>query len=72
MVGMEDNGNTIGGSNGTDVVGCSNCTRDGGLLVCVGNTLRVRGEFKSVQVNSDSHHLPYRQSRQHLLEILEG
>ena len=39
MVGVEDNGDTVGGGNGADVVSGSNGTGDGSLLVLVVDTL---------------------------------
>jgi hypothetical protein len=39
VIGVEDNRDTVGGSDGTNVVSGSNTPRDGGLLLAVGNTL---------------------------------
>lgn len=39
MVGVKNNGDTVGGGNGTDVVSGSNGTGDGSLLVLVVDTL---------------------------------
>jgi hypothetical protein len=39
VVGVEDNGDTVGGGNGADVVSGSNGTGDGSLLVLVVDTL---------------------------------
>lgn len=39
MVGVEDNGDTVGGGNGADVVSGSNGTSDRSLLVLVVDTL---------------------------------
>ena len=39
MVGVEDDGDTVGGGNGADVVSGSNRTGDGSLLVLVVDTL---------------------------------
>lgn len=40
VVGVKDNGDTVGGSNATDVVGSSDTTGNGGFLVLVADTLR--------------------------------
>jgi hypothetical protein len=39
VVGVEDDGDTVGGGHATDVVGSGDTTSDGGSLVAVGNTL---------------------------------
>ena len=39
VVGVQDNWDTVGWSNGTDVVSGSDTTSDGGLLLAIGNTL---------------------------------
>jgi hypothetical protein len=39
VVGVEDNGDVIGGGHATDVVGSGNGTSDGSLLAIVGDTL---------------------------------
>ena len=39
MVGVKNNGDTVGGGNGADVVSGSNGTGDGSLLVLVVDTL---------------------------------
>ena len=39
VVGVKDDGDTVGGGNATDVVGSGDTTSDGGSLVTVGNTL---------------------------------
>lgn len=40
VVGVEDDGNAVGGSNAADVVGSGDRTSDGGLLAIVADTLQ--------------------------------
>lgn len=39
MIGVQDNGNAVGGCNRTNVLGCGNSTGDGGLLLVILDTL---------------------------------
>jgi hypothetical protein len=52
MVGVQDNRDTVGGSDRADVVGTSNCTGNRSLLVLIVDTLLTRQE-------SISHHARY-------------
>ena len=40
VVGVEDDGNAVGGSNAADVVGSGDTTGNGGLLAVIADTLR--------------------------------
>jgi hypothetical protein len=44
VVGVEDDGDAVGGSDRADVVGTSDGTGDGSGLVAVGNTLKKEGK----------------------------
>ena len=66
VVGMEDNGNTVGGGDGSNVVGTSNTTSDRSFLLAVGNTLFCL--CQNLQLTSETHVcVPFRRSMRHLL-----
>lgn len=66
VVGVKDNGDTVGGSNAADVVGSGDGTSDGGLLAIVVGTLQwISSILRSRTALQAPRLVPFQQSRQH-------